>query len=288
VQSKTILLQPEQNGVAVQPFLRWTGSKRWFTKDHIEKYLPKEFNNYHEPFLGGGAVFFHIKSLPTSIDRRFYLSDSNDELINAYKQIQASPVKVIKELSGMINTQEEYYRIRQKKCRSLITRAARFIYLNRTSFNGIYRVNPKGEYNVPYGYRPHVDFVTKDQLFAVNRDLQNIVFSTRDFKAVIKNVKKGDLVFLDPPYTVAHENNGFIEYNQNLFSWDDQKKLRDLAEAINAKGAYFILTNASHPSITELYQGVGKIERISRSCKVGGRLKTRGVYNEVVIYNTQS
>lgn len=277
----------QNNSVLVQPFLRWTGSKRWFIKGHIEKFLPDAFNNYHEPFLGGGSVYFFINGLPTLTEREYYLSDSNEELINAYIQIQASPAKLIRELSKMINTKEEYYRIRLQKSSSNIKRAARFIYLNRTSFNGIYRVNSNNEYNVPYGYRLNVDLITKDLIISINKALKNTFFNTCNFDSILENINEGDLVFLDPPYTVAHENNGFIEYNQHLFSWDDQLKLKELTEAIDAKGAYFILTNASHPSIRELYRNIGTIKKIARPCKVGGRIKTRGVYNEVVIYNTK-
>src|SRR6218665_2199293 len=132
-------------------FLRWTGSKRWLIKSHIQRFLPKKFNNYHEPFLGGGSVFFFIKQLLENDQRKFFLSDTNKELINVYEQIRDNPEEVIQCLKQFKNTKDEYYNIRNYKPRINSKRAAKFIYLNRTSFNGIYRVNAQGTYNVPYG-----------------------------------------------------------------------------------------------------------------------------------------
>jgi len=273
--------------IELTPFLRWTGSKRWFTKEHIENFLPKSFNNYHEPFLGGGAVFFYLKKLNQDSNRCYYLSDTNSDLINCYLRLQEDYKKVIKFLSEFKNTKEDYYTIRASKFKDKFKQAAMFIYLNRTSFNGIYRVNSSGIYNVPYGNREKVDILTESLLELVHIELQNVSIQSSVFDNTLKNIKKNDLVFIDPPYTVAHENNGFIEYNQTLFSWNDQLKLKMFIDKIREKGAYFILTNASHVSLTDLYQGVGKMERIGRLSKVGGRNKTRGVFNELIIYNTR-
>ncbi|RAJ19882.1 DNA adenine methylase [Pedobacter cryoconitis] len=268
------------------PFLRWTGSKRWFTKSYINEFLPSSFNNYHEPFLGAGSVYFYLKGLDLTSGIDFHLSDSNKELINAYIQIRDNPEEVISYLKNFINSENQYYHIRQLKPRKEEKKAARFIYLNRTSFNGIYRVNSQGLYNVPYGHREKVDVVTEKLLLEVSRNLQGASFTSQSFEQTITNVKKGDLVFLDPPYTVAHENNGFIEYNQHLFSWTDQEKLRDYVKELIKKEAFFILTNASHNSILELYSGIGEIKKLSRLSQVGGRNKTRGSYNELIITNT--
>lgn len=270
----------------INPFLRWTGSKRWFIKDHISDFLPNNFGDYHEPFLGGGSVFFYIKGSFKS-DRKYYLSDSNEELINAFIQIRDNLDMVIKHLKLFVNSEEEYYKIRKLKPRSNEKRAARFIYLNRTSFNGIYRVNSKGEYNVPYGKRSNVDVASEKLLTDIHFLLKSVVIEVSNFEISLQNIKKGDLIFLDPPYTVAHENNGFIEYNKNLFSWPDQEKLKSFVLKVIEKEAYFILTNASHESITNLYNDIGEISKLSRYSKVGGRNKTRGKYNELVICNTK-
>lgn len=268
------------------PFLRWTGSKRWFTKDFISDFLPPEFNNYHEPFLGGGSVFFYIKS-NSLINRKYYLSDSNEDLMNAFSQLKDNHHRIIEHLKSFVNSEEEYYKIRNVIPDNVEQRAARFIYLNRTSFNGIYRVNSKGLYNVPYGRRVNVDIVSEKLLSGISIQLKDVYLNSYAFENSLENINKGDLVFLDPPYTVAHENNGFIEYNQNLFSWSDQEKLQKFILDIIEKEAYFILTNASHESITNLYNNVGETSKLSRYSKVGGRNKTRGNYNELIICNTQ-
>jgi DNA adenine methylase len=263
-----------------KPFLRWTGSKSWLVKEHLRDYIPTEYNNYHEPFLGAGSVFFHLA--PTN---QSYLTDVNEELINTYLQIRDNLENVIESLRGFINTEQEYYKIRSSIPSEDYQRAARFIYLNRTSFNGIYRVNNNGIYNVPYGKRVKVDVVTEVNLKAVSKALQNKVIECADFTSLLNNVKSGDLVYLDPPYTIAHENNGFIEYNRKLFSWDDQKKLSLLVRKLDEIGIHFILSNAEHIEIRNLYMNVGKIKSVSRYSKVGGRNKTRGIFNEVIISN---
>lgn len=264
-----------------KPFLRWTGSKSWLVKNGLKDFLPETYNNYHECFLGGGSVFFALNP-----QKDVYLYDSNKELIETYIEIRDNLELVIKALKKLKNTEEDYYRIRKINFRTPHTRAARFIYLNRCSFNGIYRVNSKGGYNVPYGKRTNVDIITEDNLRAVNTALKKTCINAIDFKLTLDKIKKNDLVFIDPPYTVAHENNGFIEYNQKLFSWENQLELRDYIKAIHKKGAYFILTNASHNSILELYKGIGKTVKRSRYSQVGGRNKTRGMYNELIICNT--
>ncbi|MBI3510937.1 MAG: Dam family site-specific DNA-(adenine-N6)-methyltransferase [Bacteroidetes bacterium] len=264
------------------PFLRWTGSKKWLVSSCIDDFLPVNYNNYHEPFLGGGAMFFHLNP-----SKEVYLYDLNDELINVYSQLRDNIENVIKHLRTFANTKDEYYRIRSMKCRADHARAARFIYLNRTSFNGIYRVNPQGNYNVPYGKRTNVDIVTEENLHRVNSILQGVNIKQGEFSKALNNIRANDLVYLDPPYTVAHENNGFIEYNSKLFSWKDQEKLANMIKEIDRRGAYFILSNAAHFSIRKLYQGVGKIKSVSRYSKVGGRNKTRGVFNELIITNVK-
>lgn len=271
----------------VSPFLRWTGSKRWLVNNHFNEFLPDTFNNYHELFLGSASVFFHLKNMNSNFDREFYLSDSNEDLINTYIQLRDNPQGVIKFLKRMKNTSDDYYKVRSENPKNKEKRAAHFIYLNKTSFNGIYRVNSNGIYNVPYGKRENVDFINESLLLDVSKKLEKAIINCQCFEKGIENIKPNDLVFLDPPYTVAHENNGFIEYNQKLFSWDDQIKLKSVIEKVEEIGAFFILTNASHISITDLYKNIGLSKKLSRYSQVGGRNKTRGIFNELIIYNTR-
>ena len=265
-----------------KPFLRWAGGKSWLLK-YLPDFLTQDFANYHEPFLGGAAVFLNLQ--PTN---KSFLSDLNPELIETYCALRDDPQKIISELRKFKNTKEEYYKIRSASYRNECRKAARFIFLNQTSFNGIYRVNLNGEYNVPYGYRQKSIF-DKDNLLAISNLLKRADIADGDFfKIVSKNVKKNDLVFLDPPYTVTHNNNGFIKYNQKLFSLDDQYRLSRLIDVIRAKGAYYILTNAAHKTIEEIFEkGDRKIE-LKRNSNIGGLMAQRGQYEEFLFTNLQT
>ncbi len=265
--------------ISCEPFLRWAGGKRWLLKD-LARFLPKDgYNNYHELFLGGGAIYFHLQ--PTKIS---YLNDFNSELILTYECVKDDVQKVLEQIKKFKNTEENYYKIRGAKYRNDYKKAARFIYLNQTSFNGIYRVNLKGEYNVPYGYRKK-DFLDEENLKAVSTRLEQCKFSSNDFSLCIDNIKKNDLVFLDPPYTVAHNKNGFIKYNQKLFSLADQYRLRELLLNINEIGAYYILTNAAHKKINEIFGSIGMKHELSRASLIGGKNAKRGKFNEYIFTN---
>ncbi|WP_149206946.1 DNA adenine methylase [Flavobacterium johnsoniae] len=268
--------------IKIKPFLRWAGGKTWLTK-HIDKFIPEEFNNYYEPFVGGGAIFLYLKS-NGYIKNKSYLSDSNPELINAYKVIKSNPDDLIKSLLEFKNTEEDYYKIRKTNFDNKIETASKFIYLNKTSFNGIYRVNRKGEYNVPFGNRNTKDLYNFDNILKISELLKSTYFSVSDFKKKCEQTKENDLIFLDPPYTVAHENNGFIQYNQSLFSWKNQIELSQILEQLANKKTYFILTNASHISIDELYQ-IGNKNIMSRPSTIGGIGAKRTSYNEIIISN---
>ncbi|MDA3853157.1 MAG: Dam family site-specific DNA-(adenine-N6)-methyltransferase [Bacteroidales bacterium] len=272
--------------IKYKPFLRWAGGKTWLTKKIVD-YLPKEINNYHEPFLGGGAIFIHLKSHQL-INGKSYLSDANKELINSYQQLKCEPEIIVKKLKGLKNTEEDYYKIRSTKPYKELNQAVRFIYLNKTSFNGLYRVNKNGQYNVPYGYKKSKKLYDYENLINVSSLLDKTVsMTTSDFNNCIDNVEKGDLIFLDPPYTVAHDNNGFIQYNQKIFSWADQERLLSLIKEIETKGAYYILTNAAHFSIKDLFSTIGKRYKIDRSSTIGGKGATRAKVNEYIFSNIQ-
>lgn len=266
-----------------KPFLRWAGGKTWFT-NHIEKLLPENVNNYYEPFLGGGAIFFYLKSKGL-INGKCYLSDSNEELINTYKVLKRNPKELFELLKTHIDSETEYYRMRETIYIDNIERASRFMYLNKTSFNGIYRVNKNGGYNVPYGYRKLENLYDFEYLTLISKMFKNCFFTVKDFKKVLYDVKQNDLVFIDPPYTVAHENNGFIQYNQSLFSWENQIELSKMLTKIQNKNANFIMTNASHWSIEELYNQKGKKTTLSRASTIGGIGANRTKYKELIYTN---
>lgn len=260
-----------------KPFLRWAGGKNWLIK-HLDELHLSNFNNYHEAFLGGGSVFFYLKP------KQAYLSDLNGDLIETYSAVKENAQRVIKILKRFKNTESDYYKIRKGVFSDKFERAAKFIYLNQTSFNGIYRVNLKGVYNVPYGFRNKC-FIEEDKLLNAQRALKNATLRKGDFFDIILNVKKNDLVFLDPPYTVSHNNNGFIKYNEKIFQLEDQQRLSQLIDEIKRKDAYYILTNAAHYIIDAFFEkGDTKME-LNRANLIGGQNSKRGQTTEFVFTN---
>ena len=272
----------EKNNKIVKPFLRWAGGKTWLTK-HIEYYIPKDFNDYYEPFVGGGSIFFYLKS-KGFIKNKAYLSDSNSDLINTYKVLKNHSNDLFEILKTHIDSEDEYYRMRSTDFTDKIEKAAKFLYLNKTSFNGIYRVNRNGKYNVPYGRRNLKILYDFEHLKDISIALKNTYLSTQDFKQRCKLIKENDFVFIDPPYTVAHENNGFIQYNQSIFSWNNQIQLSKLTDELNEKEVHFLITNAYHDCIKEIYK-VGIQEKLSRASTIGGIGAKRAKYKEIIITN---
>lgn len=272
----------KKNIKIIKPFLRWAGGKTWFTK-HIENYIPKDFNDYYEPFVGGGSIFFYLKS-KGFIKNKAYLSDSNPDLINTYKVLKNNTKDLFEVLKTHVDSEDEYYRMRSTDFTDKVERAAKFIYLNKTSFNGIYRVNRNGKYNVPYGRRNLKILYDFEHLKDVSIALKNTYLSTQDFKQRCKHIQKNDFVFIDPPYTVAHENNGFIQYNQSIFSWNNQLQLSKLTAELNEKEVYFLVTNAYHDCIKEIYT-IGSQEKLSRASTIGGIGAKRTKYKEIIVTN---
>lgn len=273
-----------ENKTKIKPFLRWAGGKRWLTKN-IKDFLPANFNNYHEPFIGGASIFIYLKSNGI-INNESFISDFNEELINAYEILKNNPTELIQSLKKLKNNKEDYYKVRASNPYKNINKAARFIYLNKTSFNGIYRVNRNGKYNVPYGYRNGNNLYEFDNMLQFSELLNdNVNTFSGDFNLIRQNLLPNDLIFIDPPYTVAHENNGFIEYNQSIFTWEDQERIADLLEHINTIGAYFIMTNAAHASIHDLFQQFGRRQIVQRHSVIGGNGAIRDMVNEYIYTN---
>lgn len=273
------ITKDEKENEQAKPFLRWAGGKTWLVK-HLKSIKRSNFDNYHEPFLGGAASFFYLKPQMHS-----FLSDLNEDLIETYNEIKNDAPSIIKILKTFHNSEKDYYKIREKEFKSASQRAAKFIYLNQTSFNGIYRVNLKGQYNVPYGFRTK-EFLDKNNLLLAQQALQNTTIVAGDFFNILNNLKKRDLVFLDPPYTVSHNNNGFIKYNEKIFSLDDQKRLSQLIDEIKKKGAYYILTNAAHKTIEEIFEKGDTKLKLNRASLIGGANAQRGQTHEFVFTNT--
>lgn len=263
------------------PFLKWAGGKRWFVSN-FKDLIPQEFNRYIEPFLGSGAVFFYL------CPEKAVLGDSNKELIDTYKAIKEKWKLVYRYLRKHHNnhSKDYYYKIRSSRPRSLASRAARFIYLNRTCWNGLYRVNLKGEFNVPIGTKSTVVF--EDDCFdQISKVLQDAELHSTDFEELIDSAKKNDLIFVDPPYTVRHNNNGFIKYNEKLFSWNDQERLHKALERAKSRGAKILGTNAYHDNVINLYDNSFKTLNVKRNSSISSKVDSRKKFDELVILNTQ-
>ncbi|GGC46428.1 site-specific DNA-methyltransferase (adenine-specific) [Brevibacterium sediminis] len=239
-----------------------------------------EVHNYHEPFAGGAAVFFGIPQ-----HGQAFLSDLNADLIETYSAVKLSPEDVWQRLRKYKNTETDYYAVRSRRPITLAGRAARFIYLNHTSYNGIYRVNLRGEYNVPFGHKATDNRPKLAHLVAASKRLQRANLEVGDFSAAIERVEKDDFIFLDPPYTVAHNNNGFVKYNDKLFQFVDQERLSAGIDEIRSKGAYYVLTNAAHESIAELFEKGDYRVQTSRRNSIGGRSAARGRATEFLFTN---
>ncbi len=263
----------------IEPFLRWAGGKTWLASYISDLISNLNYNNYYEPFLGGAAVFFSLAH-----PKNVYLSDINAELIDTYVAIRDIPDQVIEKMQQLSNTADDYYRIRAEEPTELAERAARFLYLNQTSYNGLYRVNAQGKYNVPYGYRKSLNY-DMDRIRNASLKLQGARIECADFEARKYRVKAGDLVFLDPPYTVSHNQNGFIEYNQKLFSLEEQYRLSRYIDYIKKKGAFYILTNAAHEKILEIFDKGDRVITLDRNSLIGGKNSKREKISEYVFTN---
>ena len=263
----------------IRPFLRWAGGKSWLVKLIGEQIAQLDFNSYHEPFLGGGALAL---SLPET--KRKYLSDKNERLIEAYCAIQENVEEVIKQLKKLQNNKETYYFIRNKKFRSSLKKAVQFLYLNKTSFNGIYRVNQNGEYNVPFGYRK-VKICDPAHLRIVSNHLRNCALFSGDFEKSLRYIRKNDLVFIDPPYNLSDKSNPFFQYNEQGFDNADIERLIKYINAIKMKGAKYIMTNLYNKKVIETFGEIDIIHKVQRADAIGGKNAYRGQIWEAVYTN---
>lgn len=251
------------------PFLKWVGGKRPLI-DSIVLHLGSSEGSYFEPFLGGGAVFFALRP------PRAVLSDVNALLIETFGTVRDIPDDVIEELEQLPHNKREYYRVRDWRPKNRAKRAARFIYLNKTCFNGVYRENLKGDFNVPYGKHGRSLVVCDvSQIRTASKALQGVTLKAEDFEKAVKTAKAGDIVYFDPPYTTAHTNNGFIEYNAKVFSWEDQERLARVAAALVERGVTVVQTNADHASIRKLYGQPFEVVALSRWSTIAASKKKR-------------
>ena len=263
-----------------KPFLKWAGGKRWLL-ERAEFRLPEYGGRYIEPFLGGGAVFFHLQP------NNSILADSNLELVAAYQAIKSDWRSVERSLLRHQSRHSDgyYYEERARTRRAAHECAARFIYLNRACWNGLYRVNLSGRFNVPRGTKDTIIF-DDDDFEAISRALSGADIRCADFSDTIQEAQEGDLIFIDPPYTAVHNYNGFLKYNQNIFCWNDQLRLKQSVADAVSRGAYVIMTNAAHSSIEDLYCDLGSPVRLMRQSVISGRAHGRAPTEELLFVLT--
>jgi DNA adenine methylase len=263
------------------PFLKWAGGKRWLVASHADIF-PTTYSRYIEPFLGGGSVYFHLHP------QTALLGDANGELIAAYRAIRDDWRRVDSSLRyrQRRHTSDDggyYYWLREQSPQDLAQRASRLIYLNRTCFNGIYRVNRQGLFNVPKGTKSKVVIET-DDFEAMSSLLKGAELHAGDFEPLVDAAQTGDLVFADPPYTVRHNYNGFVKYNEVLFSWSDQERLALALKKAAYRGAKVVCTNANHRCVRELYDDpVFELQVVSRFSRISAAKAARGSYEELLI-----
>jgi DNA adenine methylase len=240
--------------------------------------FPGEFNRYLEPFLGGGAVFFSLRP------SRAILSDSNERLTECYRELRDNPGALAKLMEGhqQRHSNDYYYSTRGRTLRTPITRAAQFLYLNRTCWNGLYRVNRNGQFNVPKGTKTTVIF--EDKSFSTYAaTLKNAKIRCCDYEETIERANVGDFLFVDPPYTAKHNYNGFLKYNETIFSWSDQIRLRAALGIAASKGAKILLCNAHHESVSDLFGDLGSAHILTRKSVIAGEPLYRAEVTEIAI-----
>ncbi len=268
-----------KNSAIAKPFLKWAGSKRLLLK-YLVDLIPIQYGTYYEPFLGSGSLFFYAQP------RKAVLSDKSEELIKTFLAVKNNVNALIYYLKSFKVNKREYYSIRKNRSYGSIKRGAEFIYLNKTCWNGLYRVNLSGDFNVPYGLHPKQNLFNHDNLILCSKILSGsqIKIKVSDFESIISSTKKGDFVYLDPPYVTGHNNNGFIEYNEDIFSWDDQERLSRLATKLAQRGVKVLISNANHSDILKLYPSFHK-KTIQRHSTIASNPSKRRIVSEVILFS---
>ena len=279
-----------KKNILIAPVLKWVGGKRQLISD-IEPLIPKKISTYVEPFVGGGAVLFHLQP------NKAIINDFNKELMNVYQVIKDNPnelIKVLKEHKEL-NSEDYFYEIRSLDRRddfenlSSVQKAGRIIYLNKTCYNGLFRVNRAGFFNTPYGKYKNPSIVNEVTIKAISNyfNSANIKFLTGDYKEALKSLRRGAFVYFDPPYMPISSSSSFTGYTEHGFGYEKQVELRDECLKLHDRGVKFLQSNSYSPEILELYsdQKVFNIEIVKAKRSINSQSDKRGEISEVLIYN---
>ena len=281
---------PQLSKIIPKPFVKWAGGKRQLIPI-LNKNLPKTFGTYYEPFLGGGALLFHM--LTERNGQKCSISDLNSDLVLSYITIRDRIDDLITSLRNheknyQKDSKSYYYFVRESNPRSEIEKTSRLLFLNRTCFNGLYRVNSKGKFNVPLGKYSNPNIVNKDNLYSVSNILQSSRISIQccDFEAVLRDVKKGDLVYFDPPYHPISDTSNFTSYTNKDFTYDDLNRLADLCMKLDSKGCNVLLSNSNSNEVVDMFSTKPwTIAKIRANRSINSNSKKRTGHFELLIKN---
>ena len=272
----------------VKPFVKWAGGKRQLVPTILANHLPKNYNpqTYYEPFIGGGALLFSLRP------KKAVINDSNAELINCYKIIKNSLDELIEDLKNHKNNEYYYYDIRDWdreknfKSKTEVQRASRIIFLNKTCYNGLFRVNSQGQFNVPFGKYKNPNILDIAVLKAVNKYLNEnqVRILNSDFQEAVKDAKRGDFIYLDPPYDPVSETASFTGYDVNGFNKQEQRRLKEVFDDLNSRGCHILLSNACTEFIEDLYKDYPHT-KISAIRAINCNGKKRGKVDEILVKN---
>lgn len=275
--AKTIVENPH-------PFLKWAGGKRQLLSQ-IDLYIPKSFNKYIEPFVGGGALFFYL------LPKNAILNDINQDLINTYRVIKENVSELITSLKKHKNEEEYFYKIRsvdrnldEFKTWSDVEKASRIIYLNRCCYNGLYRVNSKGYFNAPFGKYKNPKICNEENLKLVHKVLKDVKLMNTSFELCLNYAKKDDFIYFDPPYVPISESANFTSYTKSSFKKEDQIKLFNVFKELDQKGCKLLLSNSYNEFILKLYKNY-QINIVYAKRAINSNPDKRGEIKEILIIN---
>lgn len=289
IQAKGDIILYSKLKVGPRPIVKWVGGKGQLL-NQFQPLFPKDFNNYFEPFLGGGAVFFHLHP------KKAYLNDLNQKLISALESIQTDPEGVIKILENLqdefhsrdlLKQKELFYFLRNKfnfEKNHKLEKAAILIFLNKTCFNGMYRENSRGEFNTPFGSYKNPTILDEDNVLAVSDALRNVQLTSLPFENAVEKAKKGDFIYFDPPYHPLTKTANFTGYNENNFGEDDQIRLSEVFRDLDKRGCKIMLSNSDTKFVKSLYEGF-RIGKVLANRQINCKATGRGKIKELVIMN---
>lgn len=277
-----------KKNVLISPILKWVGGKRQLLKE-IKGLIPKQITTYVEPFIGGGALFFDLQP------NKAIINDYNEELINVYRVVKEEPEKllIILEEHHKLNSEDYFYKIRaldrndNYKDMSYIEKAARIIYLNKTCYNGLFRVNQAGQFNTPYGKYKNPNIINRPTILAMSKyfnEMKSLKIISGDYANTLKGLKKGSFVYFDPPYLPISSSSSFTGYTDQGFGYDEQVRLKTECDKLNKRGIRFMLSNSDHPLIRELYKEY-TIITVRANRAINSNVNKRGEINEVLVIN---